>query len=112
MSEILYYRGDSYPLVFTLANAKTGLPIDLTGCTLTLTVSTDKNPTSDDNKVFDVIGEVDSDPTTGKVAFTPSVGQTAIVPKKYYYDVQLVDALMNVRTIVKSTFTITQDITK
>lgn len=47
----------------------------------------------------------------GVVTFTPTAANTAIIGA-YFYDVQLTDADGNVRTVVKNTFTITQDITK
>jgi hypothetical protein len=110
-TKISLFRGDSYPLAFTLKNAGTGTAVDLTGCTLLLTVDTLADPPDDTTQVFQLTGELDADPTTGKVYFTPDTTDTATVGT-YYYDVQLTDADSNIRTVVKSTLTISMDITK
>lgn len=108
---ITLFRGDSYPIVFTLKDKATGLPIDLTAATLVMTVDTLKEPPDDTTSVFELAGELDADPATGKVSFTPLTTDTATVGS-YYYDVQLTDGDNNIRTVVKSTLTITMDITK
>lgn len=108
---ITIYRGDSYPIVLTIKDSATSLPLDLTSCSLLLTVDTLENPPDATTKVFQVVGVLDADPTTGVVVFTPTTADTAVAGD-YYYDVQLTDADGNVRTIVKSTFTVTMDITK
>lgn len=104
------YRGDSYPIFFTFTDKATGEPIDLTGATAKLTIDTAQNPTSDATKVFSVNAVIDTDPLTGKMSFTPTTTDTATIGK-YYYDVQLTIGA-TVRTVVKSTFAITMDITK
>ena len=104
------YRGDSYPIAFTLKDAS-GLYIDLTGCTLKMTVDTLENPPDSTTRVFEVAGVLADDPTTGVVYFTPTSLNTATIGA-YYYDVQITDIDGNVRTVVKNTFTISQDITK
>lgn len=108
-------RGDSYPIALNLScriTPTTTVPFDLTGCSSALmTVNTLENPPDDTTQVFQLTGVLDADPTTGKVYFTPAATDTATVGL-YYYDVQLTDAEGNVRTVAKSTFTISQDITK
>jgi hypothetical protein len=110
-TKISLFRGDSYPLSFTLRNAASATPIDLTDCSLLLTVDTLADPPDDTTQVFQLTGSLDADPTTGKVYFTPDTTDTATVGT-YYYDVQLTDADSNIRTVVKSTLTISMDITK
>ena len=105
------YRGDSYPIAFTLKDAPTSTPVDLTGCSLLLTVDTLAEPPDDTTQLFQLTGVIDANPTTGKVYFTPATTDTATVGS-YYYDVQLTDADGNIRTVVKSTMTIAMDITK
>lgn len=109
--EIEMYRGDSYPITFTVTDKDTGEAIDLTGASAILTVDTLKSPVDNTTKVFSVNGVIDADPLTGKVSFTPTTGNTATVGR-YFYDVQLTLPGGSVRTIAKSTFTITMDITK
>lgn len=105
------YRGDSYPIAFTLKDAATSAAIDLTGCSVLLTVDTLANPPDDTTNVFQLTGVIDAVPTTGKVYFTPTSTDTATVGS-YHYDVQLTDADGNIRTVVKSTLTISMDVTK
>ncbi len=116
MSEILktikMYRGDSYPIVITISDSSTGSAIDITGYSFKLTVNSDQNPTSTANQQFTVDGVLDADPTTGKVSFTPTTTDTDITPGNYFYDIEMTDASGNVKTIAKSSFTISQDITK
>ena len=110
MSAIAMYRGDSHPITFTLKNPVTTLPIDLTGSTFKLTVDTLKDPPDNTTKVFEVAGVLSTTPTDGVVSFTPTALNTAVVGK-YYYDVQMTTGA-NIRTVIKSTFAITMDITK
>lgn len=108
---ISMYRGDSYPITLRLKDLTSGAVIDLTGCTLLMTVDSLEAPPDDTTKLFEVDGVLDADPTTGKATFTPTSANTATVGS-YFYDVQLTDADGNIRTVVKSTFTVSQDITK
>ena len=109
-TSISMYRGDSYPITFTLKDSS-GSVVPLTGCSLLMTVNTLENPVDDTTKLFEVTGILATDPATGVVQFTPTAANTAVVGA-YFYDVQLTDTDGNVRTVVKNTFTITQDITK
>lgn len=103
-------RGDSYPIPFTLTDAA-GAALDLTDCTVVLTVSAEAEPEDDTAQVCQVEGVLADDPTTGQVSFTPTPTDTA-TPGEYFYDVQVADADGHVRTPVTSTVTILQDITK
>ena len=109
---IEYYRGDSWPISLLLKNKLTGTPIDLTSCSFKLTVTSDKNPSDATTKLFDTVGIIDADPTTGLVAFIPEETDTDLPPGTYYYDVEFIDALSNKRTILKNKFKIIQDNTK
>lgn len=110
MSSITLFRGDSYPIIFTLKDKITTLPLNLTGATFKLTVDTRKDPTDGTTKVFDVVGVLTATPIDGKVSFTPTTVNTGTIGK-YFYDVQMTTGA-NIRTVVKDTFTITMDITK
>lgn len=108
---IVMYRGDSYPITLTIRDAITKALVDLTGATLKMTVDTLANPPDASTKLFDVAGVLTGTPTDGKATFTPTIENTGTVGD-YYYDVQLTDAEGNIRTVAKSTFKITMDITK
>lgn len=112
MTNISFFRGDSYPVGFTLKNKSTGLPLDLTGCELVLTVSAEENPETDESEVFTLEGDLDAEPSTGRVFFTPTTEQTAVSPGRYFFDIQMIDASDNIRTLTKGVFMITQDISK
>lgn len=111
---INWFRGDTYPFVVTVKDKATGLPIDLTGATLHLSVNRKQNPANTSTELFKIAGVVDASPATGKVTFTPtSVGtdQTGT----FYYDIQMVTGSgpgTRTRTIVKDEFIISQDLTK
>ena len=104
-------RGDSYPLPFTLTDPATGAALDLTECTVVLTVSAEAAPEDDTAQVCQVSGVLGDDPTTGAVSFTPTTADTATVGE-FHYDIQVTDADSHVRTPITSTLTILQDISK
>ena len=104
-------RGDSYPLPFTLTDPATGAALDLTDCTVVLTVSAEAAPEDDTAQVCQVAGVLGDDPTTGAVSFTPTTADTG-TPGEYYYDIQVTDADSHVRTPITSTLTTLQDISK
>jgi len=112
IGEIDWYRGDSYPLELTIKDKATGMVIDITGYSFLLTVDTLQSPPDDTTKVFDVVGVLNGDPTTGKVSFTPTVTDTNKTPGSYFYDVEMTDASSNIRTIAKSKWKMLQDISK
>ena len=108
---ITFVRGDSYTKTITITSVETGSPVNLLGCSAILTVATIANPPDDTTKLFSLTGIIDPNPATGVITFTPSVSNNNAIGV-YYYDIQITDGDGNVRTIVKSTYTITQDITK
>jgi len=112
ISDIEWYRGDSYPQELTITDKTSGDAVDITGYSFIMTVTSVRNPATISEQIFQVVGVLDGDPTTGKVSFTPSTVQTDINPAKYYYDIQMTDDINHVRTIAKFRFTIKQDITK
>ena len=112
IGDITWFRGDSYPAEIHIVNTNTGDALDITGYTFKLTVDTNKNPADDSTKLFELLGNIDPDPTTGKVAFTPTPENNDLVPKNYYYDIEMTDPMGYVRTIAKNKWIIVQDITK
>lgn len=103
---ITRFRGDTDPLVFILTKDK--LPLDLTGTTFTLSVSTVSDPTTPEY-VIQLTGVV-TEPLIGKVIFTPTAIQMDFVGD-YFYDVEMVSGLSK-KTVVTGKFKMVQDITK
>jgi len=112
LGPIGFYRGDSYPLELTIKNKTTKIAIDITGYSFKLTVDTLEDPPDNTTKLFDITGILDGVPTTGKVSFKPTTVNTDQEKGEYYYDIEMIDASSNKRTIKKETFTILQDISK
>ena len=110
MSDLTRRRGDTYADEFVIKSKATGLPIDITGYTFTLTVDPDKDPVDATNNLFTVDGTI-LDAVAGRVEFAPSAVQTDHVGS-YYYEVQMVDALGRKRTIVAAKYKLVQDIDK
>ena len=105
---IVFVRGDSYSRTINITH--NGIPVDLTGASVVMTVATAENPTDETTKLFEVAGVVD-DVAPGRVHFTPTAINNGVAGQ-YFYDVQVTDAAGNIRTPIKSRYTITQDITK
>ncbi len=103
-------RGDTYADQFTIGNSTTGSPVNLAGCTVTLTVNTVRNPIDISTQVYQLVG-VSDDPASGIVNFAPTAEQ-ANLNGLHYFDIQLTDSNGVIRTLVKGTYSYTQDITK
>jgi hypothetical protein len=103
-------RGDTYADRFEVRNQNTGDIVNLTGCQAYLTLSTESNPTDTTNQVYQLVGVID-DPSSGIIEFSPDATQANQVGL-FFYDVELIDALGVVRTLVKGTYKYIQDITK
>ena len=110
-NQIRFYRGDFYPKTLIFTDRKTGLPVDLTGMVLTLTVNSEENPTTTENELFKIGGEMVS-AVDGKVSFTPTAEDTNIDKSRNYYDVSAVVGTESKRTLVKGEFYIDMDIGK
>lgn len=111
MSAIQVYRGDSWPITITVKDTA-GAVVNITGFQFKLTVDKKENPTVSPSttKVFDVAGVI-TNGAAGQVTFIPT-GVNQATAGNFYYDVQMTNTLGNVKTIVKGTYTIIQDITK
>ncbi len=113
--ELTYARGDSFAQEFIITDAD-DVVIDITGFTFLLTVNTEKNPVPVGPPIvgveqFQLTGTITDGPA-GKVEFAPSTANTNITIGKYWYDIQMTDTGSTIRTIIKSTFVIVQDVTK
>jgi len=111
--DVFIYRGDSHDLPFIIKDNKTGELIPTAGQSFKMTVTTIKDPPDDTYKLFDMDGVADTDPTTSRVVFRPTVEQTAVIGK-YFYDIQMTAEPpdSSVRTVQKARFEIGQDNTK
>lgn len=102
------FRGDTKPFQLLLSDSEG--PLNLSGCTITLTTNKKSNPTDTTDQVFQLVGSVTS-PTNGIVEFSLNSTQADYVGY-LYFDIQVVDAQSYVTTLVKGTMSFQQDITK
>lgn len=107
---ICWGRGDSSAKGFTVQTSA-GVAIPVTGFSFKLTVNSEKDPATQDNEQFSVIGAI-VDAPTGQISFTPSVANTSIAPGTYFYDIEQTDAGGGIATLIIAKCVIVQDITK
>lgn len=107
--QLVRFRGDTYADTFVVFDNSTGLPLDVTGCNFRLALSTKKNPTPTDPRVYTITGQA-IQPTSGIVYFAPSSIQ-ADRTGFFYYDMEMTDSNGIVRTLISSSYVYTQDIT-
>ena len=103
-------RGDNFPFQFTLTD-DTGTAIDITGFSFRMVVDPSPNPSDALANIFDLAGVI-TDAVNGVFEIRPTIGDMDITPGVYFYEVQMIDAGSNVRTIVAGQFTVEQDIVK
>ena len=103
-------RGDTFPMQFSL-NQSDGSALPITGFTFLLTVDPSEGPDNADSNLFQLTGTIVDGPG-GVVSFAPSAIESNQLPGEYYYDIQMIDASLAVRTVAKGKFTFLQDITK
>ena len=84
-------------------------PSAATSVVATMTVSSVRDPVDETTVLFQLSGVITT-PASGEIVFTPTYTNTDLLGK-YYYDVE-VRWGGNIKTIVKSTITFTQEITK
>ena len=106
---LCFGRGDTPVFGFYLQD-EDGAIIDITGRTYTFTADTLENPTNAATNLFSISGVVTG--ASGLVTFQPASGDLDLDPNaEYYYDVQQTNGT-DIRTIIKGSITIVQDITK
>ena len=110
MSEIKVYRGDSFPLFYTFKDKTTGLPINISGWSFKLTVSTEKDPVDETTKKFSVDAVI-VDAANGRFSFLPTEANNADVGK-FFFDIQYTNPTGHKRTIAKDKYTVSQGIGK
>lgn len=106
--DIERYRGDTKSFSVLLQDSNGVL--DLTGCTILLTVNSKSAPTNTDDQLFQLTG-TSSTPASGVVTFTLDTDQANNVGY-FYHDIQLTDATSAIITVNKGMFVFKQDITK
>ena len=110
--ELCRKRGDSFPDEFVLfTDAAKTMPLDITGFSFILTVDPEEAPADASNNIFQLTGTI-TDATNGKVEYAPTAVESDVTPKLYYFDIQMTDAALAIRTIIVGDYDITQDITK
>jgi len=113
MTAITKHRGDTKPIVFQLWEDKTaGVALDITDFTFTFTVNVKKAPVVTDAPEFSLTGELVGAATDGQIRFLPTESNMDLIPKTYYYDLEVTDADGYKSTEVLNSFKVIQDITK
>jgi len=102
-------RGDTYPFTVTFRDSA-GALVDLTGASFILTVNEEEDPDADELPEFSLVGVVAA-PLTGVVEFTLSESDADHVGR-FFYDIQMTDVQGYIRTMMRGTFEMQQDITK
>lgn len=111
MTAISRKRGDTYADEIVVTSATTGLPINITGYTFTMTLDPAKDPVDATNNLYSLVGTI-VDAVAGRVEFAPSALQADQAPGTYYYDVQMIDGASRKRTIMLDKYKYEQDISK
>lgn len=107
-------RGDTTPFPddgpFVYLDAA-GEPVDITGWTIVLTVTSIPAPTDGTTVVYQLTART-SGLDVGEFEFAPSTLQAATAPGSYYYDLQITDGAGTVATPYEGSWIIEQDRTK
>lgn len=103
-------RGDDETFRITITDEDSGLPIDITGCTITLTLRLSYSAAVFLTKSFSL-----TDPENGiadvTIVSSDTSGLTAGVEHKYKFDIELTNLDTTKETLVKGNFIITPDVT-
>lgn len=105
--QITRYRGDIYADEILIS--KSGEVIDLTGCTVVMTLNSVRNPVDITTQIYQLTGVINI--STGVVSFSPNSVQADRVGL-FYYDIQITDSQSNKITVMKDVYVYEQDITK
>jgi hypothetical protein len=93
MSIIQRRRGNTHKDLLTIISSSTGLPIDITGCSFVMNVTTNKAPDSlGTNLLYSLTGTIVPPATNGQVTFAPTPIQATQADGTYYYEVIMTDA--------------------
>ncbi len=108
---ICWARGDTDPKSFLITSA-VGVVEDISGWTFILTVNSQQDPADITSQLFAITGVFQTDGTDGLIVFTPAINDTDLTPETYYYDIERRIGGINIKTLVKATVLIVQDISK
>ena len=111
MTAITRKRGDTYADEIIVKSKTTGLPVNITGYSFTMTLDPSKAPVDATNNLYSIAGVIVGNPLDGRVEFAPTAMQADQVGV-FYYDVQMVDGAGRKRTVALDKYTYTQDISK
>lgn len=107
-AQLLRFRGDTYADQFVVIDDRTGLPVNLTGCVLKLSIA-ESDCSGVKTPVYTLFGSFDNI-ANGEVSFAPTEDQANRVGF-YKYDVEMDDGKGVVRTLIKNSYVYLQDIT-
>lgn len=102
-------RGDTFPFSITFTQA--GVPINITGYTIVLTVDPSEEPADALNNLFTATAVITDGPN-GVATFELTPTQADQTPGDYFHDIQATDGGGLIRTAAKGTYQVLQDITK
>jgi hypothetical protein len=108
-ANVCWARDDADTKTFTIKD-NTGVVIDISAWTFTMSVDSEKDPPDVTTLQFAMTGSLTTDGTDGKVDFTPAALDTDITPGKYFYDIQRNSPTK--KTLIKGVAEIIMDITK
>ncbi len=106
---ICWGRGDSDAKIFTIRDSS-GAVVDISGQAFTLSVDSLLDPPDNATLEFALTGSFVTDGTDGQVQFAPTISETDIAVKEYFYDLQRDTPTK--KTLIKAVAEIVQDITK
>lgn len=107
--DITTTKGDTVAFTMTFSDSA-GTPINLTGYTVELTVDPRRAPTDDHSKLFSLVGTI-TNAAQGIVQFQLSDVQANQPAGTYYYDVEIQDASLHSRTVLRGKWIVEADIT-
>lgn len=103
-------RGDTEADVFIVRKVRTGVPVNISGCTFVLTLDPEQFPADATNNLYAITGTI-LDAAAGTVEFAPSAGQADRVGA-FFYDVQMTRSNGRKLTVAAGPYTYIQDIGK
>ena len=109
-NNIVVYRGDDWGCQLTFTDTD-GMPIDITGWTIFLTIKVNKDD-PDDQAVVTKTVPVTVDPQLGKITITVSSAETYNLDGLYYYDFQFKKQDETIQTLTSGGITFEKDITR
>lgn len=104
-------RGDSPIIPVTVRNLD-GTIRDVTGSSSVMTVDPEPDPADALNNLFSVAGAIQAPGTDGRIDFQPTEVNLDLTPDTYFYDIEVLFATGERRTVLEGKFVVTQDKSK